>query len=950
MMRKLGLLVLVWVTLCLGPAAAQDLTTSAGINDEYRRVKALADAGNLIDAIAGYERLLAAAQSLSPPFLAGVGQLQLELAGLHGRSGRRDLEIDLARAAAATMRAAYPPESFRIAQADLTLGYALAFQQRLDEAVDVYWRGLAAADLAVGNDAVRFRWGLRGLLGRALLQLERPHEALVLLDQAVTTTAALPTAFRDKAGRLICALQRDLGDAQFRLRDYEAAAEVLRGASDCDKALGDPARDRISDILLARVLARQGLTEAAMALAHEVVTPLRETLKDPKRRYSNELILRHAARVALDAEDRPAAFQWLFDRSPLVDPSGDKPMQENPARDRIEFAELVVDGAEYWFGVDDVQQSTTYARWALEALRARAARVSAGARGTDEGERRRIRALASRMVELMAATTSTRQGREWLWNNELVNIAQVAHATAVGQAIAQMAGRLSAGDGALARLLTERRDAALAWSRADRDLSTAFGEGIGGAALDAIRRERDAAGAVLDGIDRRLAKDFPQAARHAGFDVFPAAAIGSLLRPDEAVLFYLIGEKRSAVWLFTPDSVRMTTLAIGEAELDGMVAQLREGVDPARVRGVSDLPAFDVHLARMLHQRLVRPIGNSFGPAVRHLLVVPDGPLHALPFQLLIGGHPTAPPPDPARLADAHWLVKDYAISTLPSLGALVAFRSDGRPSRATQPFLGVGDPLLDDRAGRSRGGAAMFGDDDASWLRGARGAGAEGALERLYRGGRADTAALRRLPSLPDTAIELTALAQSLKAPAESLRLREAARETLLKQRDALKDYRILAFATHGVTAGEIRGTAEPGLVLTPPEEASEADDGLLTAGEIAGLDLDADWVILSACNTAAGDGQPGAQGLSGLGRAFFLAGSRSLLVSHWPVFSRPAVQLTTAMMARLDADPTMARAEAQRRAMLEMIADRERPFLAHPVFWAPFSVVGEGGALAAR
>jgi CHAT domain-containing protein len=94
--------------------------------------------------------------------------------------------------------------------------------------------------------------------------------------------------------------------------------------------------------------------------------------------------------------------------------------------------------------------------------------------------------------------------------------------------------------------------------------------------------------------------------------------------------------------------------------------------------------------------------------------------------------------------------------------------------------------------------------------------------------------------------------------------------------------------FATHGLMSGDLGGLAEPALVLTPPPEASPDNDGLLTASKIATLKLNASWVVLSACNTAAGDGTPDAGGLSGLAKAFFYAGARSLLVSHWSVPSQ--------------------------------------------------------------
>jgi CHAT domain-containing protein len=159
------------------------------------------------------------------------------------------------------------------------------------------------------------------------------------------------------------------------------------------------------------------------------------------------------------------------------------------------------------------------------------------------------------------------------------------------------------------------------------------------------------------------------------------------------------------------------------------------------------------------------------------------------------------------------------------------------------------------------------------------------------------------------------------------------------------LSQYRIIAFATHGLLAGEFKGVAEPALVLTPPNKATQIDDGLLTASEIANLKLDANWVILSACNTAAPEGRPGAEGLSGLAKAFFYAGSRALMVSHWWVASDATVLLTMGAIQEFSADPKIGRAEALRRAMVRLMNGQSKPDFAHPVFWAPFALVGEGG-----
>jgi CHAT domain-containing protein len=199
----------------------------------------------------------------------------------------------------------------------------------------------------------------------------------------------------------------------------------------------------------------------------------------------------------------------------------------------------------------------------------------------------------------------------------------------------------------------------------------------------------------------------------------------------------------------------------------------------------------------------------------------------------------------------------------------------------------------------------------------------------------------VRKLTPLPESRKELRSLARSLGAGEGSLLVGRDATETRVKAAP-LSDFKVLAFATHGLLAGDLAGLSEPALVLTPPLQATGMDDGLLTASEVAQLKLNADWVILSACNTAAVDGTPGAQGLSGLAKAFFYAGSRALLVSHWPVASDAAVALTTRMLAL--SRQGMTRAEAHRQAMMALV-DTGSPQNAHPAMRAPFVVVGEGG-----
>jgi CHAT domain-containing protein len=232
-------------------------------------------------------------------------------------------------------------------------------------------------------------------------------------------------------------------------------------------------------------------------------------------------------------------------------------------------------------------------------------------------------------------------------------------------------------------------------------------------------------------------------------------------------------------------------------------------------------------------------------------------------------------PPDASKPAEIAWLARSSAVTVLPSVASLKALRKNARASGATKPYLGVGNPLLDGAdASYAELKAAALANADCNALQPVQVAelrGLAGTRPQAIRGNSVDVASLRQASPLPETAGELCDVAKAIGANAENVLLGPTATEADIKrlsETGELRDYRILHFATHGAMAGEVSGSAEPGLLLTPPATGSEADDGYLSASEIAGLKLDADWVILSACNTAAG-GAEGAEALSGLARA---------------------------------------------------------------------------------
>jgi CHAT domain-containing protein len=394
-----------------------------------------------------------------------------------------------------------------------------------------------------------------------------------------------------------------------------------------------------------------------------------------------------------------------------------------------------------------------------------------------------------------------------------------------------------------------------------------------------------------------------------------------LLNADEALIHVLVGDEGLFVWVVRRSEVFFHRSSMGASAIDKSVKRLRSQLDlGAGDPAVTLSRPFDVATAYDLYREMLAP-AEPILEGVRHLIIVPDGALRSLPFGVLVSERPTKASLPLAELRRVPWLAKRWAVTTLPSVNALRGLRVFAQNNQARDPFIGFGDPLL--------GGSAEV---------------RRSKIAALYsRSSVADTQEVRKLPRLPETADELKAIAAATKATPGTVHLAQAATEQRVKQAD-LTRYRTLVFATHGLVAGDFRELAEPALVLTPPAHGSELDDGLLTASEVSQLKLNADWVILSACNTAAPDGTPGAEGLSGLAKAFFYAGARSLLVSHWAVSSEATVALTTRMF--VEKEKGVSKAEALRRSMLALMQTPGKPLFAHPAFWAPFVVVGEGGA----
>ena len=572
-----------------------------------------------------------------------------------------------------------------------------------------------------------------------------------------------------------------------------------------------------------------------------------------------------------------------------------------------------------------------FAMRAATLLRERATEFGASERDAAQRERQ-TKSLASYMRLLADAAWSAAKERPAdlsAFRAEAFGALQDATGGSVTEAVALTAARRAAeasGD-AIGALAGERQTLSGQWRANDAAQTAALGGGPGAAdRLSMLRREQTAIEAEIVAADTRLRNEAPGYFALIRPAPLSLADAERLLAPDEAVLLVVPSEFGTHVMALTHEELAWTRTAMTAPDVARAVATLRSDLDPQG--GEPARAGYNRSAAYALYRATVEPVIGALAGKT-YLYVVADGPLATLPFGALVASTPKGDDADPAALRTTDWFADRFALMQFPSLQSLAflrQFRARPVTKEAADVFIGFGDPVL---SGRNQ-------PKDVTALL--------GAGETATRGGIADVVKLSDLASLPGTALELDALRRALGAGHNSVRTRGAATEAAVRSAD-LSHTRVLAFATHGLMAGE-GGLAEPALVLTPPKVANleTGEDGLLTASEVTSLKLDADWVILSACNTAAGSGG-GEPGLSGLARAFFYAGARSLLASHWRVRDDVAPMIVVEAVRLQRANPGLSRAQALQRAARAVRDDEADPTLAHPRAWAPFALIGDKG-----
>jgi CHAT domain-containing protein/tetratricopeptide (TPR) repeat protein len=924
------------------------------------------DPAQLAGEITGLERAIAQheAAGTGKPDPAKEMQYLLsmaKLAKLYMQAGRFQESWPLSEKMLSGIEKLFGPEHPSIVNPLEATASVYAMQGRYAEAEKLRKRAIAINERTFGSDSLNVAFSLRGLANLFRLE-DRPEEGLELATRALgIADHKLPpddsnrAVFLSEAADIYVATGRhDMAEPLLK----RALAIVEKAKTENSTVTGLQTIQYLQNLGLSYLM-RGRPAEAQPLIDRAIATSTK--LFGPDHPMTGAMLITLAMQLA-EREKLDEAERLYTQALPISEKSG---VPRSEAAQNYIGLGLVEVKRKNWRKAYNLLSKGSAMAIALEKL-AGDETITGGRRAAPNADIFLLNAVAAyRTAELEPKDSQALRDAAF-------QLAQRAGRSLAARALTQMATRVGAGGGELGKLVREKQDLTNEWRSLDKRLEQALAKPLTerDAAKEQGMRERMAAFAKrLEAIGSRLANDFPDFSELSDPEPLSIEEVQRQLRPREAMIFAAPRSNQTLVWVITPNSTEWSLIPAGETELAPEIAALRCGLDETAWqgaggkvcadltgrawRGGESLP-FDLARANRLYGTLLEPFATSTKDA--HLLAVILGPLAALPLHVLVTEPPAiANPPGAAGYAQAAWLTKRNAISYLPSVSSLKALRVTAKPSRAERPYFGIANPLLDGPDARYAylSQAARTNRTCAATVAGmpqlvtARGSAPVRAVPPAeLENGLARSGFIRAQVPLPETADEICAVARDFGVGEADIRLADRATETEIKHMSdsgELAKYRILHFATHAALAGQVSNTSEAGLILTPPKAATAIDDGYLTPPEISTLKLDADWVILSACNTAR-EGRAGGEALSELARAFFYAQARAVLASHWEVDSRATVTLIAAASAALQREPYIGRAEAIRRAMLRLI-DNGTGGTSHPQYWAPFVLVGEGG-----
>ncbi|OWF65056.1 hypothetical protein B6A14_04385 [Polynucleobacter hirudinilacicola] len=776
----------------------------------------------------------------------------------------------------------------QISNRELNLANVLLRQRKLIDAEYYARKSITLSLSSFGSNSIEVARGLRSL-ATIVNEQGRYAEAVLLSKLAVSTVKA---AGATGANSTLALAQRSLGSALVADGKYAEANQVFEEMATGIKT--DP--------------------EIAKSYQFGDLDWVLAMLKTGKSNQANEMVTGMLQRQELSADKNSPRLAMIraFDAASL---QAENKWSEADAAFKLSMP-ILIDQAR-----NDAENDTTSIK-----------------------QQQRMTFLLESYLASLANTAKTDPTQTATAAAQAFQIADIARGSGVQRALTASAARASIKDPQLAVLARQEQDlqrrintlsellTGLRSASPDQQLPAVQGK---------IRSDIEAFKLQREALKKEIEKKFPDYAELVEPKPASIERTQRLLKADEVLVSWYFSENTGYVWAISKQGAQFSQLSIGRKQMAKEVAQLRKALDPG-VSTIDEIPPFDVALAFKLYQEILAPVEAGF-KGKKVMLVVPHAELGQLPISLLVT-RATNQPAKGGAIAFAGyksvpWLTRDIAVAQVPSVTALTALRTlpEGNPNRKN--FVGFGDPYFSSAQEKSA-------QKSPSTQLATRGMPLK--LRSAPKTSGVSSAELALLPRLPDTSLEIEEIAKVVGAQPSDIFLHKQASVRQVTSMD-LSDRKVVMFSTHGLVPGELNGLTQPALALSSPDVTGDKDDGLLTMDKVIALKLDADWVVLSACNTAAGEGA-GSEAVSGLGRAFFFAGAKALLVSNWPVDSVASRSLMTDLFKSQQKAQGTSKAELLRQAMLNQIdqggmkeGGNMKYAYAHPLFWAPFVVVGD-------
>jgi CHAT domain-containing protein len=884
------------------------------------------------------EQLLAEATVIQETYAAsgkdkdGSTKLRAKIIQLQGelyfRQGKTNKAAEQYRQALALREATLGSEHIATAQTVIALAGALKGIGYYSESEELYYQGYAIYESKVGSEHT-FIATILNNLGQLYYLQGRFEESEKVLKRSL----GIKIKHYNKQHFSTAETYSHLGYLYFLLEQYDQArANFSKAIAIWSSAeMNRPRYKASAETWVAVILHRQGKSKEAIKKLYAVLNVLKKIYGE--HNVATSQAYQELADILFALKRYQEAEQYYQNSIKASSQFGTGDWKQE-----IKSHSLL---ARFYLQQTQKDKALAQSRKAIDGLKLRVKRNSGKRAQSLNSELKTLRQVSMTHIDILYDLYQSNQSQKLL--NESFTTAQLSRSTSTARALANMSARFAAGSDELAQKIKDYQDLLDQWQDVDSMLSSALAKSTDKRNLEEEKQLRSYAIKIkgqLERLGKVIRENFPDYDNLVGLTPISIAQVQSVLKSKEALLVYLLGDKHSYLWMIKTEQAALYKLDVTQAQIKQTVQSLRKHLVPRylEVTDLNKMAPFPVKKGHQFFKQILQPAYTSLAD-VNNLIIVADGALQSLPLSILV----TKPPvkiKTPIEHRKIDWLIKEKTLLVLPAVNSLNLQRQISAKrsiNNGQKNFVGFGDPALKHTAEKIKRFRQSQSGTQAVQMRGIS------SLRSIIGKSRAvaDIDFLSEMPELPDTATELIKISSILKGNKQDIYLRSQATEKQLFSLD-LSGYKTVQFATHGLMSGDFEGLFEPALVMTPSIQDFNSDnDGLLTASEITQLNLNANMVVLSACNTAASDGTPGAEGMSGLAKAFFYAGGESIMATHWEVLSDATVYFTTQLFS-YNTDKKLTKAESHKLATIDLMNHKKTTFYAHPLIWAPFSLIG--------